>query len=110
MTKPSWDPPDLLEPHRTKRPVWVRTLCFVGAALFFLLGVVGWLVPLVSGLPFYILGLVLLGMASDRVLEWINRLERRLPVGWRRALRRGLRKIPSERIRRRFRLPAEDDA
>ena len=110
MTTPAWEPPDLLEPHRTKRPAWVRILCFVGAGVFFLLGVLGWLIPLVSGIPFYIVALVLLGMASDRVLAWINRLERKLPVGWRRALRRGLRKIPSERIRRRFRLPDEDEA
>lgn len=81
----------------------------LGAGVFFLLGVLGWLVPVVTGIPFYLVGLVLLGMASDRVLGWINRLERTLPVGWRLALRRGLRRIPSERIRRRVR-PPDDDA
>lgn len=103
MTELRREPPDLLEPNRGRRPVWVRGLYVLGAGIFFLLGVLGWLIPVMTGIPFYIVGLVLLGMASDRVLGWINRLERKLPLGWRRGLRRGLRKIPSERIRRRVR-------
>ncbi len=84
--------PDLLERHARPRPLWLRALCVVGAVFFFLLGLVGWLVPLVTGIPFYVLSLILLGMASDRVREWINRMERKLPEQWRVALRRALGK------------------
>ena len=50
-----------------------------GALVCFVLGVIGWLIPVVSGLPFYARGLLLLGMASSRAARWVNRLDRRLP-------------------------------
>jgi len=84
--------PDLLERHARPRPLWMRALCVVGAVFFFLLGVVGWLIPLVTGIPFYVLSLILLGMASDRVRERINRAERRLPERWRLRLRQAIGK------------------
>lgn len=68
-----------------------RLLSLVGGVLCILLGVVGWLVPVVTGLPFYALGILLLGMASRRFRRLVNRAERRLPPGARRALRRALR-------------------
>jgi uncharacterized membrane protein YbaN (DUF454 family) len=43
------------------------------------LGILGWLVPIVTGIPFYIVGLGLLGLASRRVRHWINAAERHLP-------------------------------
>ena len=49
------------------------------ALVFFVLGIVGWLVPVVTGIPFYILALACAGLASRRVAAWINRQERRLP-------------------------------
>jgi uncharacterized membrane protein YbaN (DUF454 family) len=58
----------------------------------FVLGVVGWLIPVVTGLPFHVAGLVLLGLASDRVAGWINGLDRRLPHRVRLALRRWTRR------------------
>jgi uncharacterized membrane protein YbaN (DUF454 family) len=65
----------------------VRVVLVAGALACFVAGVVGWLIPVVTGLPFYAAGLVLLGMASERLRAWINRGERRLPG----SLRRGLR-------------------
>lgn len=94
---------DLLAPHGKDRPFWVRLLCFAGAAVCLVLGIIGWLIPVVTGIPFYLVGLALLGMASDRGVVWINRLERRLPDRFRRELRRALHKIP-HRIRRHLRL------
>jgi uncharacterized membrane protein YbaN (DUF454 family) len=82
--------PDLLERHARPRPLWLRVLCVIGAVFFFLLGLIGWLVPVVTGIPFYVLSLILLGMASDRVRERINQMERKLPERWRAALRRAL--------------------
>jgi uncharacterized membrane protein YbaN (DUF454 family) len=60
----------------------------------FALGIVGWLIPVVTGIPFLVFGLVLLGMSSQRAREWINRAERRLPLRWRRRLRAGLQRLP----------------
>jgi uncharacterized membrane protein YbaN (DUF454 family) len=71
--------------------MWLKVLCILGAAICFALGVVGWLVPLVTGVPFYAVALLLLGMVSDRARRWINQLERKLPDAARRALRWGLR-------------------
>ncbi len=86
------DLPDLLEREHKPRPRWIKALCIIGAVLLFALGIVGWLIPLVSGIPFYVLGLFLLSMGSDRAREWINRLDRKLPHRWRVMLRRLTRK------------------
>jgi hypothetical protein len=64
---------------RAPPPLWKRVLCVIGAVILFALGIVGWLIPVVTGIPFYALGLVLLGISSQRVREWINHAERRLP-------------------------------
>ena len=82
--------PDLLSTtHR--RPLWQRALFVVGALFCFVLGIVGWLIPVVTGLPFHAAGLVLLGLASRRVARWINRLERRFPHRLRVLLRKWIR-------------------
>ncbi|MGH7332389.1 MAG: hypothetical protein ACREKS_06495 [Candidatus Rokuibacteriota bacterium] len=69
-------------------------LCFVGALVFLGLGVLGWLVPVVTGIPFYAVAIVLLAVASDRTRERLNALERRLPHDTRVAMRRRLARIP----------------
>ncbi len=86
--------PDLLPEHERKHPAWLRVLYLFGALLLFLGGIVGWLIPAVTGIPFYIAGLVLLSMASERARHWINSLERRLPEPVRRAVRAGLHMLP----------------
>ena len=87
------DLPDLLPVHRA-RPFWVRLLCFCGALVCFVLGVVGWLIPVVTGIPFYVAAIVLLAVASDRTRGWVNALERRLPHDTRVTMRQWLRRIP----------------
>jgi hypothetical protein len=103
-SRPGDELPDLLTVHATRRPLWVRVLCVLGALVCFALGVVGWLIPVVTGIPFYVAGLLLLGVASNRVVRAVNRLERKLPERWRRTLRHGLSAIPSRRLRRYLRL------
>jgi hypothetical protein len=107
MREPPPDLPDLLAPRDRPRPVWVRIACLAGALVFFVIGIAGWLVPVVTGLPFYLAALVLLGVASDRVLGGINRLERKLPYRWRVGLRQALGKIPGRHMRRHVRRPDE---
>ena len=91
VNPPPGDLPDLLSTEIT-RPLWMRMLCIAGAFVFFVLGVIGWLIPLVTGLPFYAVGLILLGMASARAAGWINRMDRRLPHAVRVKLREWTRR------------------
>lgn len=83
--------PDLLSTE-IRRPLWLRALCIAGALVFFVLGVIGWLIPVMTGLPFYAVGLLLLGMASSRAAGWINRMDRRLPHAVRVKLREWTRR------------------
>jgi len=77
----------LFEADERPRPLWKRVLLLGGAAVFMLLGVIGWLVPVVTGIPFYVVGFALLGAASPRSIHALNRLEARLPKRWRVAIR-----------------------
>jgi hypothetical protein len=97
--------PDLLKRKRRRLPAWRRVLYFAGAGLAVAAGVFGWLVPVVTGIPFYGGGAVLLALARPAAVRWINGLERRLPERWRRRLRRAVRKVPSRRLRGAVNLP-----
>ena len=78
MTSPSSPLPDLLREQDGRHPFWLRVV-FLGAAFVCLvLGVVGWLIPVITGIPFYAAGLVFLGLASDRTRRLINRMEHKL--------------------------------
>jgi uncharacterized membrane protein YbaN (DUF454 family) len=69
-------------------------LYLIGAVLAFALGIVGWLVPVITGIPFYVAGLVLLAKASNRTVNWMNWAEAKLPIRRRRQLRALIKKIP----------------
>lgn len=101
------DLPDLLPVHHP-RPLWLRLLFLFGAFVCFALGIVGWLVPVVTGIPFYAAALILLAVASDRARGWVNALERRLPHNTRVSMRRWLPRIPI--LRRFIAHPYEDAA
>jgi hypothetical protein len=84
--------PDLL-PEDHERPGLVKRVALLALALLFLLlGIVGWLLPVVTGVPFYVLAAITAGLASRRVAAWVNRHERRLPRRWRLLLRPRLRR------------------
>lgn len=78
----------LLSNDAKARPAWKRALLLGGALLCFVLGVVGWLIPVVTGVPFYIVGFALLAAASPRCARALNRAEARLPHRWRVRLRK----------------------
>ena len=84
--------PELLKEREKPLHLTWRVFALAGGVVFMILGVVGWLFPIVTGIPFYILGLGLLGMGSRRVRHWINQLEQRLPYRARLFLRPKLRK------------------
>jgi hypothetical protein len=91
--------PPLLKARRKQQPLWKRWLLIAAAILCFTVGVLGWLLPVITGIPFYILGLILLGMASPRVVDRINSAEAKLSPKWRKRLRDGLGKIPIKKVR-----------
>ncbi|HYB69786.1 MAG TPA: hypothetical protein VEH80_03900 [Candidatus Bathyarchaeia archaeon] len=99
--------PDLLREHDGHRPWWRRALYLLVALLCLAAGVAGWLIPVITGLPFYVAAVVFLGLASDRVRRAINRLERRLAEGTRRKLRGAMARLPGEWVRRLIHIPDE---
>ncbi len=99
---------DLLRIPPVARALWLRVLLAVGGLLFVALGVVGWLVPVISGIPFYLVGFLLLGMSHPPLGHWLNRKERRLPPRVRLALRPRVR-AAWKRGEVRFGHDAQDD-
>ena len=99
--------PDLFREPDRRHSIWLRILFLAAAVLCFAAGVVGWLIPVVTGLPFYAVGLVFLGLTSDRARRWLNRLERRLAEGTRRKIRSLLARIPGAWLRRLIHIPDE---
>ena len=99
--------PDLLREHEGQRPLWRRLVYVLAALGCVAAGIAGWLIPVMTGLPFYAAALVFLGLASDRVRRGINRLERRLAESSRQRLRRMLAKVPGRWVRRLIHIPDE---
>lgn len=91
--------PDLLRERDARHPVWLRIVFLAAALVCFVLGVVGWLIPVITGIPFYAAGLVFLGLASDRTRRFINRMERRLSENSRRRMRRLIARVPGRWVR-----------
>ncbi len=86
------DLPDLLKIPAVARSPWVRLLLALGGTLCMVLGLVGWLVPVVTGLPFYLAGMLLLSMSHPPLGVWINRKERTISPRVRLLFRPRLRK------------------
>ena len=89
--------PDLVPERDHGLPTWKRTALFAAGSACMVLGVVGWLVPVVTGIPFYVAGIALLGLASVRAARALNALDRRLPRRARLLLRMALpRREPTD--------------
>ena len=84
--------PDLVKVEPRERSPLARVGLLLVALLCFVLAIIGWLVPVVTGIPFWIAGFFVLSMASRRAARWINRTEARLPRRWRLLLRPKLRR------------------
>ena len=97
--------PDLLRDPSERHPFWLRIIFLGAAVVFFALGVVGWLIPVITGIPFYAAGLVFLGLASDRTRRFINRMERKLSENTRRRMRRIIGKVPGQWVRNLVNIP-----
>ncbi len=55
-TQPTDELPDLLPEERTERGLLVRVALLIATGVLFILAIVFWLVPVVTGIPFWILG------------------------------------------------------
>jgi uncharacterized membrane protein YbaN (DUF454 family) len=97
--------PDLLRERDGRHPFWLRAVFLVAAVVCLALGVVGWLIPVVTGIPFYAAGLVFLGLASDRTRRFINRMERKLSENTRRRIRRVIAMVPGRWVRNLVNIP-----
>ncbi len=93
---PAPELPALLSEDGAERGMAMRIVLLFVAVLCFVLGVVFWLVPVMTGIPFWILGFIVLGMASRSAACWVNRQERRLPRRARLLLRPRLRRAQRE--------------
>lgn len=87
----------LLEPREKPLPQWKRLLYFLGGIVCVLLGIAGWLVPVVTGIPFYIAGAILLGLSSSKARRIINKLDRKLPLRFRKKLREAIKRFGGRR-------------
>jgi hypothetical protein len=65
----------------------------VGGLFFLGLGVVFWLLPVVTGIPFYVIALFLLAGVAPPARHFVNWLDRKLP----RRVRELLRKVRRSR-------------
>ena len=83
--------PELLREDPRDRDKWMRVALWFSVSFWLILAVLFWTVPFVSGIPFILLALVTLAMASPRFAQWVNSWERYLPHRWRVALRSGVR-------------------
>ena len=84
--------PDLIDAGGPERGTVTRIALVIAALACFALGILFWLIPVLTGVPFLLLAFLCLGMASHRVARWINIQERRLPKRCRLWLRPRLRR------------------
>ena len=79
---------DLVPETWVAKSLFKRFLFLALSLLLLVMGLIGWLVPIVTGVPFFVASLVAVAMASHRGCRAINEIDRRLPLSLRRGLRR----------------------
>ena len=60
------------------RPLWQRIIYPVIGAILIVLGIIGWLVPIIPGFPLIIIGLPLFVCINPRFELWARRLMRKM--------------------------------
>jgi Flp pilus assembly protein TadB len=78
---------DLLSPTPAERSIVRRAWLIALGCTLFLLGIVFWLTPVMTGIPFWLAGLVCLAKVSDRIRRVVNAGDRILPNRLRKMLR-----------------------
>lgn len=78
---------DLLPRQAHSLSLFKRGLYLCIAILLIVLGIVFWLMPVLTGVPFWMAGLVFLARTSERCRRAVNWVDRKMPTRVRRALR-----------------------
>jgi uncharacterized membrane protein YbaN (DUF454 family) len=60
------------------RPLWQRIMLPIVGAVFFIIGIIGWLFPIVPGFPFLIIGLPMLFCFNRRYELRMRKLLRKI--------------------------------
>ncbi len=79
---------DLIPYEWTQRPLYRRVIAGVLGALLIVVGLVGWLVPVIPGFFLVPIGILLIAATSKWCAKCVNALERKLPYRVRRLLHR----------------------
>jgi len=87
---PTRSAPLLDEGRGRGRRAWRRAGLATAGIVLVVLGLVGWILPVVPGVPALLVGLTLVGGVSPRVGRRLGACEARLPVFVRRLLGRGV--------------------
>lgn len=83
--------PPLIQPKREIHSTTFRVLLVTIGVLFVAIGIVGWVLPFMPGVPILITGLGMIAASIPGGIGVINRCETRLPRFVRQVLRPGLR-------------------
>ncbi|MDZ4829655.1 MAG: hypothetical protein SGJ09_05580 [Phycisphaerae bacterium] len=78
---------ELLPAHIATLSATKRVWLIVAGIVLIIVGIIGWILPVVTGVPFWVAGLICLSRASDRCRRLVNFGDRRLPGKVRTALR-----------------------
>ena len=70
------------------RPLWQRIIYPLVGLVFIIIGIIGWLMPIVPGFPLIIIGLPWLACFNARFELWIRRHMRRIGQGILKKFRR----------------------
>jgi hypothetical protein len=88
--------PPLFQSCGNKHSFAARLFYIFFGSLLMVLGVIGWLLPFVPGVPILIFGISLIAISTPGGVELINRCEERLPFFLRKCLRRDKKTHTSE--------------
>ena len=92
--------PILSASHRIHRFSKAARLC--GGTALVAIGLIGWILPFIPGVPVLLVGLAVIGSASPRCRDAINCFESRMPTAIRRAIRPGNRRSRNESVAKFF--------
>jgi uncharacterized membrane protein HdeD (DUF308 family) len=79
--------PPLIPEDVDLKPAWKKYVLLGVGILLIVVGIIFVPVPVMSGVPFWVVGALVLGVSVPPFARFVNRQEARLPARWRRKLR-----------------------
>ncbi|MCB9833581.1 MAG: DUF454 family protein [Planctomycetes bacterium] len=84
--------PDLLPPRSRRRSIPVRVAALAAGVILFAVGIAGWILPFMPGVPFLVASAAMFAVGSRTLAELINKIEKKLPERVRVQLRPRLKR------------------